>query len=288
MKMEVGLKHYVILCVCCMQKSTESLLFTADRHHIGLSPAPQEHSPPPFPLHSRVHVLDWFALLSSCFLFWKSVRLRTLHRLLELKQRQQQNLSGLANYPFMPQFPCIWNRIMVTQRKCWGLNKMIPVKYLKLIVFYINLNFLEQASYVFPLKESKVWRSKIFMHFVDANLCACELVTNQPVTQGYIVLTCDHLHQGWHLVMTSGCVLKIFNWAVKWQEWMPCSNVNGQLRPVIASWCHSLSQHEKKVLPNINSNFHCFKSQVLKKIQMNSFYKSDKSKAKNVMQWEVP
>lgn len=69
MKMEVGPKHYVILCVCCMQKSTELLLFTADRHHIGLSPAPQEHSPPPFPLHSRVHVLDWFALLSSYFLF---------------------------------------------------------------------------------------------------------------------------------------------------------------------------------------------------------------------------
>lgn len=41
------------------------------------------------------------------------------------------------------------------------------------------------------------------MHFVDANLCVCELVTNQPVTQGYIVLACDHLHQGWYLVMTS-------------------------------------------------------------------------------------
>lgn len=26
------------------------------------------------------------------------------------------------------------------------------------------------------------------MHFVDANLCVCELVTNQLVTQGYIIL----------------------------------------------------------------------------------------------------
>ena len=92
---------------------------------------------------------------------------------------------------------------------------MLPVKCLELTVIYSNLNFLEQASYVFPLKECKVWRSKIFIHFVDANLCACELVTNQPITQGYIVLACDLLRQAWHLVMTSRCVLKIFHWDVK-------------------------------------------------------------------------
>ena len=34
--------YYVILCVRCTQKSTELLLFTADLHCVGLSPAPQE------------------------------------------------------------------------------------------------------------------------------------------------------------------------------------------------------------------------------------------------------
>ena len=42
MKMEVRPKHTTLLFVCAVHKSRQLLLFTADLHRVGLSPAPQE------------------------------------------------------------------------------------------------------------------------------------------------------------------------------------------------------------------------------------------------------
>ena len=53
--------YCLILCVHCVQKLTEWLLFAADLHLIGLSPAPREHSPPPFPLLSKS--MFWIGLM---------------------------------------------------------------------------------------------------------------------------------------------------------------------------------------------------------------------------------
>lgn len=156
----------------------------------------------------------------------------------------------------MPQFPCMWNGMIVTQRRWWGLNKMIPAKCLELIVFYLNLNFVEQASYVFPLKESKVWRSKIFMHFVDANLCVYELVTNQPSPRGT---------SSWHVTISTKGGISWWLVVVCWRFFsLGCKNDrNGYVVVGMASWgqlqppdaIHYPDMKKKKVLPSIASNF---------------------------------